>query len=1043
MADPTVTTIPTPGPAPPPATVAPNAIPSGQVAVFNPDGKLVSISAADLPNAQAAGYEVASKDALHARSPTTLYDVGTGLYNVGDTLESGFRGVIHGATAGLNELGDKAVIGALKGDKAARNYAEEVTRQKEEHPLAFGGGELGGMVGGALVGSEAGLLGGVGKGLGAAGGFAENLAGRATAGLATRGALGRAVATGVGMGARGAAETGLYSGINELSEESLGKPELNAEKILSATGSGALGGFMLGGALGGAGSLARSGYGAVRDFASDVIAKNADKLEGLANEQRWRALDPNLKFTREANARVDGGTAAVGDVLKKYDIVGTDLKIAAREGGIDAIGPKIDEAVDKVGKQLGDLTGGSTGVVPVAKIADALDGIIEPMRKVAGREGVVKSLESYKESLLGKLSPGGEVATQATMGRATADELGAAMPFPSDVAKTSAHVFDGAVPTADTWRSMWRPPEGYEIKFKKFASTDGGLAVEAHVVDSATGKSVGELERTFSRDGDKLSVKHDIMHLDPAVQNQGIARALHDSSLETYAKLGVNEVNTHAAMTGGRYSNARLGFSWPKEAGAEWQQRLQGFLEERGISDAGTLSNAALEGAPAVARLKVGDQAIGKEFMLQAPNWAGKLGVPERSVSLQDALFQRKGLDQMVYQEAKSLDPHMRVQLLRDFRAKFEGLIVDAFDDAAKAAGNPEAKGQLLGLKKDYQALSIAQDAAETSTSRMQTNRNLSLSDYISGGIASNIGKGVGGLVGGAPGAFLGGLAGGAAGSVINRVGRDRGNAIAAAALDKASAFARARQAIEKTDEAITAAAKGIVDGPRASSGSPYRSLPSAVAVTEGGLRARFDAARDSVKDIQQNAKALTERAMVPSDHMPKTGAAVGQLALRTAGYLVSQLPAPMVPPTLGRPWPTRVSDPEMSAYLEKFRAATDPPAAMRAFASGRLTMNMANALKEVRPEIFQQIQAKAMDMVIAKQAKGDPLPYDARQRMSILLGIITDPSQDPKMMAALQSNLAGADTTPGAGGPGAKGASKSGAQLPSMTTKLNKLEES
>lgn len=835
MAEPTATTLPTPGPAPPPATVAPNAIPSGQVAVFNPDGKLVSIAAKDLPNAQSAGYEVASKEALHARSPTTLYDVGQGLYDVGDTLESGFRGIVHGATAGLNELGDKAVIGALKGDKAAQEYADEVTRQKTEHPLAFGGGELGGMVGGALLGNEAGALTGVGKGLSAAGGFAENLAGRATAGIAARGALGKAVATGIGMGARGAAETGIYSGINELSEESLGKPELNAEKILSAAGSGALGGFLLGGALGGVGSLAKSGYGAVTDFASDVIAKNADKLEGLANEQRWRALDPNLKFTREANARVEGGSAAVGDVLKKYDIVGTDLKTAAREGGIADIGPKIDEAVDKVGKQLGELTGGSAGTVPFSKIHEALDTVIDPLRKVAGREGVVRSLEDYQASLARKLVPETE-----------------------------------------------------------------GLVTK------------------------------------PSAE------------------------------------------------------------------------------------------------LMQTP------------ITLQDALFQRKGLDQMVYQEAKSLDPNMRVGLLRDFRAKFEGLIVDAFDDAAKAAGNPEAKGQLLGLKKDYQALSIAQDAAEASTSRMQTNRNLSLSDYVSGGIASNIGKGVGGIIGGAPGAFLGGLAGGAAGSLINRVGRDRGNAIAAAALDKASAFARARQAIEKTDEAITAAAKGIVDGPKLTGGSPYRSLPSAVAVTEGGLRSRFDAARDSVKDIQQNAKALTERAMVPSNHLPKTGAAVGQLAMRTAGYLVSQLPAPMVAPTLGKPWPMRVSEPEMSAYLEKFKAATDPTAAMRAFATGRLTMNMATALKEVRPEIFQQIQAEAMDMVIAKQAKGDPLPYDARQRMSILLGIITDPSQDPKMMASLQANLAGSDTTPGAGGPGAGGRPpNSGAQLPSMANKMNKLEES
>lgn len=1043
MADPTIAALPEAPTAPAaPAPVTPDT--TGQVAVLDPSGRFGHIPVADLANAQAQGFAIAPKSLLDERAKTPLYKVGEGLYNTGETIEAGVHGALRGATAGLSDVIGKKLRDVVEGEQSGTQFASDLERLKAEHPIASTGGELAGMVGGAVAGSAAGRAGKATLGLfGEAGGLAEGLAGRATSGLAARGALGRAASSAIGLGTRSAVETGLYSGINELSEESLGKPELSAEKILAATGSGALGGFVLGGVLGAGGSLVKSGLGAASDFASGIISKNADKIDDLANEQRWRALDPLKKFTEQANARVEGGAAGVGEVLKKYDVVPADIATASREGGVDAIGPKLDEAVSKVGQQLGDLTGASTATIPVSKVRDALDEVIAPMRKVAGREGVVQSLENYKSSLIGKISPDvGEMSTQSAMGSGTAKELGAEIPFPKDVAKTSVNVFDGKVPTADAWRDMWRPPDGYEMQFKKFYAADGALTVQANIVDSATKKSVGEIENTFSRNGDALNVKHDFIHLDKSVQGKGIARALHDSSMETYAKMGVNGVDLHAAMDAGRYANARLGFSWPKDAGAEWQGRLRTFLEQNAIGDAEKLSGAALEGAPAVAKLKIGDRAIGKEFLLQGPNWAGRIGMPEARVSLQDALFQRKGLDQMVYQEAKSLDPHMRVQLLRDFRAKFEGIIVDSFDDAAKAAGNSEAKGQLLTLKRDYQALSLAQDAAEASTSRMQTNRNLSLTDYISGGIGSKVGTTVGGAVLGAPGAFLGGLAGGAAGSAINKFGRARGNAIAAAALDKAGAYARARAAVNKIDESIAGAAKGIVEGPKAAGGkTPYRSLGEA----PKSIKAQFDKAKAAVVDMQQNSEAIANKAMTPLRHLPKIGAAAGQIAMRRAAYLIAQIPQPLSQPTLGSSLPSRVSEPDMHAFVDKVNAAQNPEAVLNKFATGRVTTSMVSALKEVSPEMFADLQAKTMDVVIKRQAKGDPLPYDARQRMSILLGIVTDPSQDPKIMQALQANLADQSQQPGAqgGGNGPAKAPKSGHGVPAQTNKLDKLEES
>jgi hypothetical protein len=1243
---------------PPAPTTEPQ---GGSVQVYNRSGALVSIPVAQLPDAQAQGYSVAP-----------VVPESGGAF---ETLKAGARGALRGATFGLQENIEQAgqnAIGSLFGHgDAGTQYHEESKRLEEVHPTATMVGEGVGMVGGTLAGE--GLIAGAGglaaRGLGRGlasvsrtGELAGSLVGRAGAGLASTGALGRAVVSGAELGARGAVEMGLYSGAKELNEQMLGDPALNAEKIFAAAADGAEGGAIFGGALGSAGSLVKSGAKGLGGIAQDVLAKNADKLTGLADEQRWRALDPLKKFTEQANARVKGGTKAVGEVLGRYGIVGDTLENAIKSGDVESIGSKLDVAVEKVGQQLGDMTGASTATIPFNKINAALDDIVRDVGKYAGRENIVKSLEDYRISLANKLVP-----------------------------------------------------------------------------------------------------------------------------------------------------------------------------------------NAAEMG----------------EAALTAP------------ISIQDALFQRKGLDQLVYQESKSLDPQMRVQLLRDFRAKFENLIVDGFDEAATAAGNPGAKAELLGLKHDYQSLSLAQDAAEKATSRMQTNRNLSLTDYMAGGTGSHIGSAIGGAVLGPVGSGLGGLVGGAAGAALNKLGREKGNAIAAAVLeklgkygkklgpvkgaeleeiaaqvtkaeelahegtrspnliapevetvllpergsplqtpfgsagelpeaasagreavagsrmlpefterpeagpprlmaprpeapglepmpmapevpgpperprigarpempdvglepvhpgvpekpappppeavvkaakkikpeqlaafedritdaihhvdkqtksggmvhvsdlraefpemsreqfdaamwkaendrhlklatynntkvgdygggsgaltqeqlsgaikepqqkrleyyggeprwtnvegrtmgysmaynkpsgkpwaragesqpsaeptpkatgksskaayakklaawedqvdaidiahiealdahaakkasaessykqaladweagkssaeggfakahsdweaskaaaesghagavgsweanrvaaeqahadavakwsadiqraaaehaallDKVAQFDRARAAIDKVDAAVEKAAKGIVLGPSEVKALPPASRADKLALrgesgsNEMTLRERYSEAMATVQKMQASQEAVIKRASVEARHMPETSKLLGTNALRAFMYMTSQTPPPVnQQPILGRALPARASDADMSAYLQKYDTARDPMRTLRKFARGRITTGEAQTLQVVSPEVFKELQQKSLALVIDRQAAGDPLPFAARQRMHVLLGVVTDPSQDPKLTKALQANLEQPDTQGGPNGP-AQQRPKRPVQMPDITNKFDKLE--
>lgn len=1244
---------------PPAPTTEPQ---GGSVQVYNRSGALVSIPVAQLPDAQAQGYSVAP-----------VVPESGGAF---ETLKAGARGALRGATFGLQENLEQAgqnAIGSLfgKGD-AGTQYHEESKRLEEVHPTATMVGEGVGMVGGTLAGEGliaggGAALGGLGRGLASVsrtGELAGSLVGRAGAGLASTGALGRAVVSGAELGARGAVEMGLYSGAKELNEQMLGDPALNAEKIFAAAADGAEGGAIFGGALGSAGSLVKSGAKGLGGIAQDVLAKNADKLTDMADEQRWRALDPLKKFTEQANARVKGGTKAVGEVLGRYGIVGDTLENAIKSGDVESIGSKLDVAVEKVGQQLGDMTGASTATIPLNKINSALDAIIKDVGKYAGRENIVKSLEDYRISLANKLVP-----------------------------------------------------------------------------------------------------------------------------------------------------------------------------------------NAAEMG----------------EAALTAP------------ISIQDALFQRKGLDQLVYQESKSLDPQMRVQLLRDFRAKFENLIVDGFDEAATAAGNPGAKAELLGLKHDYQSLSLAQDAAEKATSRMQTNRNLSLTDYMAGGTGSHIGAAIGSVLG-PVGSGLGGLIGGAAGAALNKLGREKGNAIAAAVLeklgkygkrlgpvkgadleeiaaqvtkaeelahegtrnpnliapeveaamlpergsplqtpygenaalpeaasmgrevpvpdrgsrvlpefterpevgpprlmaprpeapglepmpmapevpgaperpriagrpempdvgpepvhpgipekpaapppeavvkaakkikpeklaafedrvtdaihavdkqtkaygmphvsdlrkefpelsreqfdaamfaaqdagkiklgtynftsaldknaerlgiteerltgaikepgrskmdivggkptwstgesrtmgyampfekpsgkpwtrageapeaaatatkangksskaayakklaawedqvdaidtahiealdahaakkasaessykqaladweagkssaeggfakahsdweaskaaaesghagavgsweanrfaaeqahaeavakwsadiqratsehaallDKVAQFDRARAAIDKVDAAVEKAAKGIVLGPAEVKALPPASKADKLALRgssgyrEMTLRERYSEAMATVQKMQDAQADIIKRASVEARHMPETSKLLGINALRAFMYMTTQTPQPVnQQPILGRPLPAKASDADMSAYLQKYDTARDPMRTLRKFARGRITTGEAQTLQVVSPEVFKELQQKSLALVIDRQAAGDPLPFSARQRMHVLLGVVTDPSQDPKLTKALQANLEQPDSQGGPNGP-AQQRPKRPVQMPDITNKFDKLE--
>lgn len=423
-------------PAPEPSATPPT------VDVLDPVGRKGTIPATQLAAAQAQGFTVAAKTPEDNVYEDAISKGFSPIVAKGISAASPFlsvqQGTVGGATAGLGEGLQRKIAGvvgpiaakALGGPELSAEQAEEYYKfiaQGGAHPNLHTGGEVAGMVGSAVAAPYlrgVGAAGTVGKGLGALTSLGEGAAAGAkalTGGLAARGALGRAAATGIDLGVRGAIETGVYSGVHELSEEMFGKPELSAEKILSAASDGAYNGGILGGAIGVGGSLAASGVRGARTYAGAVTSKNADALTKIANEQRWRAINPRQKFSQKADL-IPGGRDGVGETLGEYVFKDKSILEAIKSGDVATTQSKVNDALQSVGQRIGETRAASNAMVSWGAIDDAIEKVASPLKRSALLSDDLAKVEQLRSELATDFLQNNETAQAVARGEISAAE---------------------------------------------------------------------------------------------------------------------------------------------------------------------------------------------------------------------------------------------------------------------------------------------------------------------------------------------------------------------------------------------------------------------------------------------------------------------------------------------------------------------------------------------------------------------------------------------------------------------------------------------
>jgi hypothetical protein len=378
-----------------------------RVSVVTADGQYGTVDAGDAASVADSGGKVLTAAEAKAHETQLIYDKQSAAAKVANTvlagspvigpylaskggrmapeLEAFKQGISETFTGGLTSIATKEIVGQIAGKEAAHEYGQYALDSSEAHAGAHTAGQVVGFGGSLMAGGPKAGLGKAasaipGVGVGVVGGIAEQGAARVLAPLAAKGAIGRALATGGSMAARGAVEGSLYGAASQITEDMLGDKDIVADKVFASMGTGALYGGAGGFVLGGAGSLAASGARATVDAVSGLgkaltrtEGAAAGKAAGLADDAAIAAEKAATKAEPEAGAlrkMLQGeGDSVARDAASTmaFDALGTTRKVSDKigkevAGGTKAVGDYVNRRILRVASDdasfLGSLTGG-------------------------------------------------------------------------------------------------------------------------------------------------------------------------------------------------------------------------------------------------------------------------------------------------------------------------------------------------------------------------------------------------------------------------------------------------------------------------------------------------------------------------------------------------------------------------------------------------------------------------------------------------------------------------------------------------------------
>lgn len=262
------------------------------------------------------------------------------------------------------------------------------------------------------------------------------------------------------------------------------------------------------------------------------------------------------------------------------------------------------------------------------------------------------------------------------------------------------------------------------------------------------------------------------------------------------------------------------------------------------------------------------------------------------------------------------------------------------------------------------------------------------------------------GLLGGALGA-AGGAPGVAVGGIVGLAARPDRVIRMMASLERMGAAFSARET-SAVGRLVTSLRQ---PGPVSASTARRALQNSAITISASKVSERFDRGVETLermRDPMALAEQVSQATARIGDRVPEAGAHLAATTARAVGHLQQHLPPGAIQaPMLGAPAPRPsqvVSTEEMRSWLLRAEAIDDPIRVLDAASAGVLVAEHVEALRDVYPALYQSFTETIVDEV---SRSDEPLAYQGRVTLSLLLRLPTDASLMPEAIAAAQATHA------------------------------------
>lgn len=374
--------------------------------------------------------------------------------------------------------------------------------------------------------------------------------------------------------------------------------------------------------------------------------------------------------------------------------------------------------------------------------------------------------------------------------------------------------------------------------------------------------------------------------------------------------------------------------------------------------------------------LKLGDFGFKTDGFTPASNVNAYGQRVYNDVAVQDLIAERKAVDRMVFDNA-ALDASATIEAKRELRSKLEDLVVKSLDETSgKLPG--ELKAKYLGLKKDYLALSIGHDLLEDSAARDAKHAFLGLSDLTAGN--GSIIK-----------------------SIAYKIAKRNVHAVAAAQLYQEAERGTLARWINKTDDQIARASKGLIAAPEKGAAKASEVMPPPRQLVSKTLArvAAFQADPDAFVD---HASRQVESI---ATHSPEIADGIVTRQVRAMSLLSSKLPQQGEPDPLDPHKRVEMTPSEEASFARYAWYAEKPERFFAEVSRGKLTPEGAETAQALMPRAFEQLQQETFEALTTQLARGNKLPFRQRELLGQLLDFAATPTQRPQHRAFLQQNVA------------------------------------